>query len=328
MKKILPILLFVLITPFIVSPTHAQEALGLTAIPPRLEVSVEPGQVVTKEIKVRNDSSVERIISTSVKDFIVTDDKGTPVQLDGVDDSSNRWASSNWIQVSPSSLKLQPKETKSLIVTIIAPDNPTAGGHYAMILHSPKNEITLSETGSKIETYVGTLVYITVPGDIKEDAQVKEFSAPKFLEYGPVDFKTIITNYSDIHISPVGAINITNTFGGKTASLALDGINIFPGTNREFNTTLDRKFLFGRYTAKLAVGYGATGQALTAALVFWVIPWRLIILVIAAISIMVAIAILIRHRNNPPKSNFSESDKVEELEQELEDLKKKYQDRH
>ena len=328
MKKIiLPLFLIAILFPFTTSPLRAQEALGLTAIPPRLEVTVQPGQVVTKEIKVRNDSSVERIISTSVKDFIVTDDKGTPVQLDNIDDTSNRWASSSWIQVSPNSLKLQPKETKSLIVTIIAPDNPTAGGHYAMILHSPKNEITLSETGSTIETYVGTLVYITVPGDIKEDAQVKDFSAPKFLEYGPVDFHTIIANYSDIHISPVGAINITNWFGGKTASLALDGLNIFPGTTREFNTTLNRQFLFGRYTAKLAVGYGTTGQALTAALVFWVIPWKLILLVLAAIITSFLLITLLRHRSSTPPID-SESEKVEELEQELENLKKKYQDRH
>jgi hypothetical protein len=327
MKKIiLPISLF-LVSGFwfLVSPIHAQEALGLTAIPPRLEVTVKPGQVITKEIKVRNDSTRERIISTTVKDFVVTDDKGTPVELEGVDDSSNRWASSSWIQVSPSTLKLAPKEIKSLIVTIIAPDNPTAGGHYAMILHSPKNEVTLSETGSTIETFVGTLVYITVPGNIKENAQVKEFSAPSFLEYSPVNFKTIIANFSDIHIAPAGSIYITNWFGGKTASLALDNTNIFPGTSREFQNTLDRKILFGRYTAKLTASYGTTGQILAAALVFWVIPWRLILLILAAVIVSLILITLLRQKSSQP--DHHEDEKVEELEQELEDLKKKYQDR-
>lgn len=329
MKKIiLPALLFSALFSLFSVPINAQEALGLTAIPPRLEVTVNPGQVVTKEIKVRNDSPVERIISTTVKDFIVTDDKGTPIRLENVDDSGNRWASSNWITVSPSSIKLKPKETKTLIVTVIAPDNPTAGGHYAMILHSPKNEVTLNETGSTIETFVGTLVYITVPGDITENAQVKEFSAPSFSEYGPVDFKTIVANFSDIHISPVGSINITNWLGGKTASLAIDGINIFPGTSREFKSTLDRKFLFGRYTAKLSAGYGTTGQALTAALIFWVIPWRLILLILAAIAISLILVILLRQRTPRSGSDHTDNQKVEELENELEDLKKKYQDRH
>jgi hypothetical protein len=305
--------------------SRAQTAMGLTAIPPRLEVTVKPGGVVTAQIKVRNDSDTTRTITSTAKDFIVTDDKGTPIQIEGVEDQSNRWASSSWIEISPSTFTLKPKETKVLIVTIIAPDNPTAGGHYAMILHTPSNEVTLNETGSSIQTYVGTLVYITVPGNIKENAQITEFSAPSFLEFGPVDFKTVIANYSDIHISPKGNINIHNWLGGLTASLALDNNNIFPGTSRQFLNTLDRHFLFGRYTATLEAAYGTTGQALATTLVFWVIPWRLIILVLVAIAIGVILASLLRQKSSASK--VAEDEKVEELEHELEDLKKKYQDR-
>lgn len=323
-KIILSFLLLIFST-FLTSPVRAQNALGLTAIPPRLELTVKPGQTITQQIKVRNDSTVDRVITSTVKDFIVTDDKGTPVQIEGVDDSSNRWASSSWVQISPSSFTLKPKETKVLMVTVIAPDSPTAGGHYAMILHSPKNEVTLNETGSAIETYVGTLVYITVPGKITENAQVKEFSAPSFLEFGPVDFKTIIANYSDIHIAPKGNINIKNWLGGKTASLALENTNIFPNTTREFFNTLNRRFLFGRYTANLEAGYGNTGQALAATLIFWVIPWKLIILVLAAVIIGGVLVTLLRKKSSIAPIN--EDQKVEELEQELENLKKKYQDR-
>jgi len=307
------------------SSCYAQSALGLTAIPPRLEITVNPSEIVTKEIKVRNESKTTRQIITTAKDFVVTDDNGTPVQIEGIDDTSNRWAAASWIQVSPSSFELKPGETKSLMVTVIAPDDPTSGGHYAMILHSPKNEITLNETGSAIQTFVGTLAYITVPGDITENAQVSQFSAPEFQEFGPIDFKTIITNFSDIHIKPVGTINVKNWLGGQTASLSLPDINIFPYTSREFTNTLNKKWLFGRYTASLEAGYGNSGQALTAFLVFWVIPWRLIILLIAVAIIVFILIKLIRHR---PSLHSSNNDKVEELEQELDNLKKKYQDRH
>jgi hypothetical protein len=305
--------------------TKAQSALGLTAIPPRLEVTVAPGGTITKEIKVRNESKVERVVSTLAKDFIVTDDKGTPIQIEGLDETDNRWAASSWIQISPSNYKLKPGETKSLMVTIIAPDNPTAGGHYAMILHTPKNEVSLSETGSAIETFVGSLVYITIPGPITEKAQVKLFSAPSFLEFGPVNFRTIITNLSDIHIAPVGAINIKNWFGGMTASLPLTNTNIFPMTSREFQNTLSNKWLFGRYKATLEAGYGTTGQALTAALIFWVIPWKLLVLVVAAVIIAILLVTLLRQKGQMPPTQTET--KVEELEQELEELKKKYQDR-
>lgn len=309
---------------FFVSEIQAQSAISLSAIPPRLDVSVKPGQTVTKQIKIRNDSSTTRFINTSSKDFIVTDDAGTPVRLDGLDDSTNRWAAASWIQISPGSFKLLPGETKILTVIVIAPENATPGGHYAMILHTPKNEATLSATGSFIETNVGTLLYITIPGAITEKATLTDFSAPFFSEYGPINFKATVNNLSDIHITPVGSIDVTNWFGGRTASLPLSPTNIFPGTSRHLETTLNRKWLFGRYTATFNSGYGSTGQALVSSLIFWVIPWRLILLLIAAAIMIGVIFYLIKNR--PPSAKES-TNQIEDLEKELSTLKKKYQDR-
>ncbi len=324
MKKIIFCLIIVCSFSFVTAEVQAQSAMGLSAIPPRLEVTLNPGETVTKELKIRNESKTERAITTSSKDFIVTDNDGTPLQIEGLDESSNRWAASSWIHLSPSSFKLKPGETRSIMITIIAPEDAMAGGHYSMVLHSPKNESVLTETGSFIETNVGSLVYITVPGDIKEEAQVTQFTAPSFSEYGPIPFKTIVANLSDIHISPAGSIAIKNWIGGKTADLPLDAINIFPNTTREFQNTLNRKWLFGRYTATVNAGYGTTGQALAATIFFWVIPWRLIILIMAALLLSYVIYTLVRRQQQLPSSTDNQ---VEELEKELEMLKKKYKDR-
>lgn len=303
----------------------AQSALGLSAIPPRLEVTIKPGQHITKEIKIRNESDVDKIINTDVVDFIVRDDKGTPVRLE-IAEKSNRWASSSWVQVG-SQTKIKAGETKSLMVTIIAPENATAGGHYAMILHNPNNEAVLNQSGSNssIETNVGTLVYITVPGDIKEDAKVDYFTAPKFQEYGPVDFKLSITNFSDIHIKPIGAIKVTNMLGGLTKSIKFnspdtnEGFNIFPDTNRKFTETLNKKFLFGRYKAQLKATYGTAGGVLIGTVFFWVIPWRFLLLIVTAIIIIVLLVALFKKPGTK-----EQNDTIDELEKELEKLKKKY----
>lgn len=303
----------------------AQSALGLTAIPPRLEINVNPGQVITKEIKIRNESRTEKVISTTTKDFIVTDDLGTPLQIEAADDSSNRWAASSWIQVSPSQIRLKPGETKSLILTVITPENALAGGHYAVVLHTPAKDISLTQTGATIETNVGTLVYITVAGDIKENAIIKNFTAPKFSEYGPVNFKTIITNLSDIHITPSGSINVYNLFGLKSAQIKLDNTNIFPNTSREFVNTFNKKILFGRYKAQINAVYGTNGQLLTATIFFWVIPYKLIALIV--VIVVLVILLLKLKKKSPPDSSVVETPQVEELEKELEALKKKYQDK-
>jgi hypothetical protein len=303
----------------------AQASIGLSAIPPRLEVTVKADGSSTQTIKVRNESNETRTITTQIRDFIVTDNQGTPTVVNSVDASSNRWAASSWIQVSPSIVKLKPGETKNLILTILPPKDALPGGHYAMIIHSPDKTSSLDSTGATIQANVGTLVYVTIPGPIQQNAMVQKFTAPGFSEFGPIDFNTTIKNLSDIHIQPVGAITITNWLGGRTAKLDIQPTNIFPYTSRDFQNTLSKKWLFGRYQANLQAVYGSAGGVISATIFFWVIPWRLLILIAGAIAIIVTIIIVVK--NKPKTPGLSTPDEVAELEKELATLKKKYQDR-
>lgn len=302
----------------------AQVVEGLSAIPTRLEITVKPNGVSTQIIKVRNESSQEKNVIVSVEDFIVNDDKGTPVIIPSTE-RDNRWTASSWIQVSPSSIKLKGGETKSLTLTVMPPINALPGGHYAMVIHSPDNQVSLlNSNGASVQTKVGTLVYITIPGDIKENAVIKDFTAPKFSEFGPIDFKSIVENLSDIHVKPAGNITITNMIGLKSfVQYNKTGTNIFPLKTREFTDQLSKKFLFGRYKAQLSAVYGTTGQVATAALVFWVIPWRLIILL--TLGIAITVFVIITKKNKIVKIENTE-EKVDELEAELEALKQKYKD--
>jgi hypothetical protein len=322
-KKI--IALFLLLTLYSLNPAfvRAQTAQGLTAIPPRIEVTVKPGAAVTKEIKVRNDSNTPKTISLEVKDFIVSDELGTPIPLDGISETANRWAASTWVQISATKVLLKANETKALTVTIIVPDKATAGGHYAMILQTPDNaDTTINGTGSIITTRVGTLLYITVPGNIKEDAKITNFSGPAFLEYGPVNFSGTFVNLSDVHIIPAGSVTITDLLGLKVGQVYLPETRIFPLTQRNIDITYPAKWLLGRFQAQLNAVYGTQGQLLTATLFFWVIPWRLIVLLIAAVIVLYFIVVITR------RQTISSSEiKADKLEKELEDLKKKYKDR-
>lgn len=307
----------------ITSSVKAQE--GLSAIPPRLEVTVKPDGVVSQTIKVRNESKVEKNIVITIEDFVVNDDLGTPTIVSSTKED-NRWAASNWIQVSPSSVKLKGGETRSLILTIMPPKNALPGGHYAMIIHSPDSQVSiLNSTGATIQTKVGTLVYITIPGAIRQNATVQNFSAPKFSEFGPIDFKTTIQNLSDVHIRPAGNIAITNMLGFRTTNVQFNsqGTNIFPGKSREFESQLAKKWLFGRYKAELNAAYGTAGGIATAVIFFWVIPWRFLILVGTAIIIITIIVLSLKNKTGGKKET---TEKVDELEKELETLKKKYKD--
>jgi hypothetical protein len=302
----------------------AEVSTGLSAIPPRLDISVKADATNTQVIKVRNESTETKTVKISLRDFVVTDDKGTPVFLDNSDSENNRWAASSWIQVSPSSVTIKPGETKSLTLTVLPPANALPGGHYAAVIYTPDSSSVGNGTGASIQTNVGTLVYVTIPGNINQSANVQLFTAPKFSEFGPINFKATVKNSSDVHIQPTGSIVINNWFGGQTAKLALKETNIFPYTTRSFENTLDKKWLFGRYKASLNAVYGTAGGIITATIFFWVIPWRLLILAAAAIGIIITLIFIFK--NKPKKDNPSSPNEVAELEKELEALKKKYKD--
>lgn len=328
-QKTFKIIIFLLLLTtgysFITPKVKAQSVEGLSAMPPRLEVTVNPDGAITKTIKVRNESNTDKTISISIEDFIVNDNIGTPTIVTASQED-NRWAASSWIQVSPSSVKLKAGETKTLNLTVMPPKNALPGGHYAMVVQSPEGQTTLNATGSTVQPRVGTLVYITIPGDITQNAVIKNFSADKFFEFGPIDFATTIQNLSDIHIKPAGNITITNMVGMKSfVQFNKDGNNIFPGKTRDFENQLNKKWLFGRYKAELKAAYGNAGGVATATVFFWVIPWRFLILVATAVAVIIAVILIVKNKND--SSNKETEEKVDELEKELEALKKKYKDR-
>src|SRR3989339_2052097 len=82
-------------SPFsLVTPVSAQSV--ITAIPPRLVLSGKPGETITAQLKVRNDSETSQNYTVAVEDFIVYDTQGTPVPVKSA--VSNRWSLSSWIQ--------------------------------------------------------------------------------------------------------------------------------------------------------------------------------------------------------------------------------------
>jgi len=81
----------------LVIAVKAVKALTVTVIPPRLEVEVKPGQVITKTLKVKNETKEDLYLKVAAYDFIVNDDAGTPIIIE--EELDNRWAASSWIQL-------------------------------------------------------------------------------------------------------------------------------------------------------------------------------------------------------------------------------------
>lgn len=288
-KKIVLTLVLASIFYFLSSVTVlAQTSSSFTVSPPSLDFTLKPGQKVERTIKVTNTSKESMDFVVNIQDFVVTNSQGTPELLAPGVLPNNRFAASTWSVAIPDSFTVDPGKSQTTVIYINVPKDANPGGRYFAAAVRSVNGSTLTSTGAKVNTVVGCLIRLKVDGVIKESARLVSFLAPIFSEYGPVPFTTEIRNFGDIHASPRASVEVKDLFGRKIYSFALDNLNIFPGTSRIYKNSLEVKWLFGRFTAKLEGYYGTDNkQLLTANTAFWVIPYKLIIAVLLAVIISV-----------------------------------------
>ena len=273
------------------NPNNNGQALEIA--PPLIYLNVNPGQTVTTPIYIRDISSGDLIVSAQVNDFVAGGESGTPKILLN-NDTNNPYSMKSWV-VPPASLLLVPRQIRTLTVTLNVPQNATPGGHYGVIRFTATPP-SLKGTGVSLSASLGSLMLLTVSGKITQHLNVQSFtvnnggSAAGFFESGPVNFVEQLKNTGNVHLQPVGQVSIFDMFGKKLAAVNvnLPPGNILPSSTRQFSQALNsevigNKMLFGHYTANLKVTYGTSHIVLTSSLGFWVIPLKLIGIIIVVL---------------------------------------------
>jgi len=309
-------------------PKPETDSITLTAIPPRLgddnSLSIEPGERIQTSIKVRNNSTTTFTVNTAIDDFIIGQDGTTPIAV--TEDVSYRWSLRDWIILAPEFQSLQPKQTGLINVIINVPEDALPGGHYAMITHKPvglgaHGLETQEEASTEITQRVGTLVYVIVEGPITQEAYIRDFTFPKFTEYGPVPFSFSVDNQSDIHIAPEISIEIRNIFGRKIDTIQLESKNVFPMMSRGFSGEWDKVWGMGFYRAKLIMSYGTEGGVTIVSTNFWLLPITLVMAVFIVLITSLVVFIAIRrhfiHKSSDDQQRMKDlEEKIDQLEQE------------
>ena len=278
------ICLLVLFSP----PTaSAQQARTITIVPPTINLTLNPGDTREGTLKVINDSDEPMEIKAAINDFIVQDTHGTP-QLLPQSTLNNQYSAANWVGITPDTFIIEPHQRYSLRYFIQIPSDAKPGGHYAAVSYVPANAGSTNSTGTSVLTKLGTLFYITINGEITEKANVSEFLANPFQEYGPVTLTTNITNMGDLHIRPSGEIRVYDVFGRLIATEKLQQNNIYPTATRTFENTVGKTWMIGPFQAKLLGAYGqGHNLPLVASVTFWVFPWRVTLVIVLLIVAVV-----------------------------------------
>ncbi len=282
-------------TPQVAAQNAPEVGQALEIAPPVLNLRANPGEIIKAQISLRDVSTSKLLVKNEINDFVAAGEDGTPKILIEPGEESP-YSIKSWISPLPQ-LTLKPKQIEQLTVTITVPQNAAPGGYYGVIRFTAEApEIT--QTGVALSASLGALVLLRVNGEAKESIAIEEFYAAAggnrnwLFEGAPIQFFERIKNTGTVHQQPRGQIAITDMFGQKIANLNvnLENRNVLPGSIRKFDQPLDstvigNKILFGRYTATLSMTYAPNQPAVETTISFWVIPYKLIAMVVGGLVI-------------------------------------------
>ena len=248
---------------------------SLEVSPPSQELQADPGQTLTATAKIRNKSRETIPLTVRIEDFTASGDEGQVALTD-----QGPYSLSKWAVVTPQSFSLAPGEEQIVTAKVKVPTDKVAGGYYGSFVFAVKAP-QAQGGGATVGQEIASLFLLKVTGPVNEQLSLDSITAPAISEFGPIPLELKFTNNGNVHTKVYGLVNISDMFGQKVADLVVNQTNVFPGASRQIKTTLDKQFLFGKYTATAIMYYGTTkNETLTAIGSFTVIPYRVIALLI------------------------------------------------
>ncbi len=292
--------------------------LDITVSPVSLNIETKPGVPVTSTVKVKNNGIGPEHIHIDIAKF-KADESGAHPQLLDVTPADEFV---NWLSFSERDFVVQPNEWKSVEVTF-SPPADAALGYYITLIFNRQQIEKPGKLQTVISGAPAILMLATVDSpNVKKELQLIDFYSDKsFYEYLPAKFTVRVKNTGNIHIIPAGDVFIDKGSTKDVAVLSINksASNILGGTEREYSVTWDdgfpvwtekskngtvvldengnpvkelkwdfsnaNKLRFGKYTAHLLMAYdnGVKDVPLEATISFWVIPWKLILIVLTVL---------------------------------------------
>lgn len=256
--------------------------------PGKTELFMNPGETYTKDLLITNRLGQTMEFNVIIEDFKGSKDPEQAVNLLG--DARGPFSLRDFIKPEISKFTLKHNERIILPVTVAIPTSSEPGGLYASVLvvtNPPDSELQAekdkAQGQTKLISRLGTLFFVRVKGNAKEEGALKNFKVREdriFFEKAPVPMEILFENTGSVHLMPYGSIEIKNILGQKIDEINLDPWFVMPDSLRTRAIEwAGKKMLFGRYTADLLVnrGYGDILDKRTIS--FWVIPWKVVLVI-------------------------------------------------
>lgn len=307
--------------PLAASAATPQGNFSLQVSPSPLVTTVKPGEKKELELKIRNASTAPEELKIEAKSFKfddltgkVTLDETTPPEI------------AQWISFSAPKFTVNAGEWYTQKITINLPKESGFSYYFAMVIS--RTELPVATSAGQLlngSVAVFTLVNVDRPGATRSLDMTSLTTSQTVYEYLPATIDIRLKNTGNTIVQPYGNIFVGRGGDVSNTPIATLPVNetrayLLPGTERTLQATWsdgfpvyttstdtsgtqhtqlqwnwDRlsKFKIGRYTVRVVAVYndGTRDVPVMREVVFWVIPWKAIIIVIASIT---AVILLLR----------------------------------
>jgi hypothetical protein len=310
-------------------PASVSAQSAALSIPPKKNYIVDPGDGVKDTLLIRNiDTTKPLQLYLRVIDFTYTDQSGTPKLMLAEDAPQTTWSAKPFLSV-PQSIEVPAGGNASIPIEVNIPQGQGAGSYYSAIIYS-----TSAPDGGNVGLAASgvTLAFISIPGKVSEDLQLKKLGAYDITANESSDGYRFITadepkaigytleNKGNVTASPVGSITLKDLFGRETVisdinpngSLALIGqsrtftacikikeVDVNVSGSTAAGKTCDNSGLWpGLYAVTADIFYGQNGNntnEIVKTAYFWYLPlWFIIAVIIILLIIAYFIFKLVR----------------------------------
>jgi len=273
---------------------------GLSISPTVSDFTIKPGNSANLTITLKNITVDDVIAKGAVNDFTSDNSTGNPKII-----TNSETTSPNSIKKFVNNLDdvpLSKGQQKKVTLGIYIPPGTSPGAYYGIIRYRavPKALNNPGPGQVALTASVGTIVLITVPGNIREQVQVKGLSIYRGSRAGtlfikpPTSIGITITNFGNGFIRPFGKVEVHNVFNKTVASFDFNNPkqpgNVLPNSTRNFMNNVKGIDKIGKYTVIASVSYGNGSQVLTLKKDFWYIPIWLIIIILLILAALIWLA--------------------------------------
>ncbi len=280
MKKILLLVLILFIS--------IKSSLALTLMPAKLELELDRGEIRNIEFFIRNDSEVPEIYYSEVECFT---EEGENKQFIG------RCPEVEWLSL-PESVALNSKEIKSVLVTFKVPDSAPPGAHSLVIWWSTRPTKSDVPSGVYIGLRVGSLIYINVKGEAKENFVLSKVNYRKFIFKLPLKITYAIKNTGNTYINPKGEIIVKNLLGKEVDRKVVNprDLQILPNNEKLMEMEWNPLFALGPYK----INFNVFGKSHTVNKAFWifVLPTKFLVICLIILGFLIFVMPQIIKRYN------------------------------